>query len=80
MSKGLGWKKGYSQEDISSLRVRLYEEYDKLKDEEKAANPMRYRYLPKSYYAEKLFDMHITPWTIEYISRLLTYRYRNDDR
>lgn len=78
MSKGLGWKKGYSQEDISLLRERLYAEYDKLKAEERVSNPVRYKYLPKSYYAEKLYDMHITPWKIEYISRLLTYRYRNE--
>lgn len=78
MSKGLGWKKGYSQEDISSLRDNLYKEYDRLKAEEKLANPMRYKYLPKSYYAEKLFDMKISPWTVEYINRLLTYRHRNE--
>lgn len=78
MGKGLGWKKGFSQEDISALREKLYAEYDHLKAEERAANPVRYKYLPKSYYAEKLYDMRITPWTIEYISRLLTYRYRNE--
>lgn len=80
MEKEFGWKKGYTLEDINRLRKRLYAEYDNLKKIEKLNDPLRYKYLPKSYYAERLFIMHITPWSVDYISRLLTYRFKNERR
>lgn len=78
MKKELGWKKGFSMEDISSLRLKLYEEFDRLQDEAKRTDPLLHKYLPKNFYAEKLYLSRITPWTLDYIRRLLTYRIKNE--
>ena len=74
-----GRKKGCTDEEAKSLRHRLYWEYDRLRREEMAADPVRASYLQRSYYVEKLYEMSIAPWSKSRIRRLLMYRYQIED-
>ena len=74
-----GRKKGCTDEEARILRHRLYVEFDRLREEERVADPVRASYLQRSYYVEKLFDMCIAPWSKSRIRRLLMYRYKIGD-
>ena len=73
-----GLKQDCATEEGRRLKRILYEEYDRLLRVEREENRTRARYLQRAYYAEIIFEMHIVPWTQEYIERLLTSRARYD--
>lgn len=73
-----GRKKGCTDEEAHSLRLKLYETYDALMTMERADDAIRASFLPRGYYIEKLFDMHIASWSKSRIRRLLMYRYRDE--
>jgi hypothetical protein len=74
-----GRKKGCTDEEAKTLRHRLYAEFDKLRSEESSTDALRASYLPRSYYVDRLFEMHIAPWSKSRIRRLLMYRYKIGD-
>ena len=74
-----GRKKGCTDEEAKTSRHRLYAEFDKLRTEESATDALRASYLPRSYYVDRLFEMHIAPWSKSRIRRLLMYRYKIGD-
>lgn len=69
-----GRKKGYCDTECERLRKVIYDAYDRLWCEELATDPVRARHLPRAYFVDKLYDMHITPWSKRNILRLLMYR------
>lgn len=69
-----GRKKGCTDAQAVILRQELYVAFDKLRREERLADATRASYLPRAYYIDKLFNMHIAPWSKSRICRLLTYR------
>lgn len=73
-----GRKKGCTDIEAHMLRARLYDAYDNLVREERTENAMRAEYLTRGYYIEKLFAMHIAPWSKSRIRRLLIYRYKDE--
>lgn len=73
-----GRKPGCSDIVALGQRQRLYDEYDRLCAEERSNDPIRAMYLPRAYYIDKLFDLHIAPWSKSRIRRLLMYRYSDD--
>ena len=73
-----GRKQGCSDIVALGQRQRLYDEYDRLYAEEKSKDPVRAMFLPRAYYIEKLFELHIAPWSKSRIRRLLIYRFRDD--
>lgn len=73
-----GRKKGCTDEEAKSLRQRLYDEYDRLLLSEKNSDPLKASYLPRAYYIDKLFEIHIASWSKSRIRRLLMYRYKQD--
>ncbi|MBO5018167.1 MAG: hypothetical protein J6J71_03710 [Prevotella sp.] len=75
-----GRKKGCTDEEAYHLRLRLFEEYDRLMALEKVEDATRASFLPRGYYIEKLFALHIAPWSKSRIRRLLMYRYKRDER
>jgi hypothetical protein len=74
-----GRKKGCTDEEAKTLRHRLYAEYDRLRMEESSTDAVRAGYLPRSYYIDKLYDLHIASWSKSRIRRLLMYRYQIED-
>jgi hypothetical protein len=74
-----GRKKGCTDEEAKTLRHRLYAEFDKLRSEESSTDALRASYLPRSYYVDRLFELHIAPWSKSRIRRLLMYRYKIGD-
>jgi hypothetical protein len=74
-----GRKRGCTDEEAKTLRHRLYAEFDKLRSEESSTDALRASYLPRSYYVDRLFEMHIAPWSKSRIRRLLMYRYKIGD-
>ena len=75
-----GRKQDCSTEESRRLKRILYAEYDRLMLLEREQNRVRSRYLQRAYYAEVISDMHIVPWTREYIEKLLTNRSRYDEK
>lgn len=69
-----GRKKGCTDEEAVSLRHRLYMAYDELRQTERSQDNIRAGFLPRTYYVQKLFDMHIASWSKSRIRRLLMYR------
>lgn len=69
-----GRKKGCTDTQAVTLRQELYLAFDNLRKEERLADATRASYLPRAYYIEKLFNMHIAPWSKSRIGRLLIYR------
>lgn len=73
-----GRKRGCSDVIALEQRRQLYEHYDILCSEERMLDPIRAMHLPRSYYIEKLFDLHIASWSKSRIRRLLIYRFKDD--
>ena len=73
-----GRKQDCSTEESRQLKKLLYSVYDRLMSIERAENRTRSRYLQRAYYAELIYDMHIVPYSKEYIGKLLTNRVRYD--
>jgi hypothetical protein len=69
-----GRKKGYCDVECERLREIIYTAYDDLWRAELESDPIRARHLPRAYFVEKLYNMHITPWSQRNILRLLIYR------
>lgn len=69
-----GRKKGCTDEEAVLLRHKLYEAYDELRQNEKSQDHIRAGFLPRTYYVQKLYDMHIASWSKSRIRRLLMYR------
>lgn len=61
---------------MNESKERLISEFYKLQEEERSQSVLRWQYLPKTYYAARLFEMHIVPYTESYIRRILIYHLR----
>lgn len=75
-----GRKKGYCDTECDRLRKVIYNAYDTLWKQELEADPTRAHHLPRAYFVDKLYDMHITPWSKRNILRLLIYRVRYEHK
>lgn len=71
-----GRKKGSTDKTVTALRERLYRLFDEMVLKEREENELRAQFLPRSYYVERLFELHITNWSRRNILRLLTERVR----
>lgn len=74
-----GRKKGCTDIEAHTLRQRLFAAYDQLCTDEKDADAVRAGFLPRGYYVEKLFEMRIAAWSKSRISKLLMYRYKQNE-
>lgn len=75
-----GRKKGYCDTECERLRSVIYEAYDTLWRQEIETDPIRAHYLPRAYFVDKLYEMHITPWSKRNILRVLIYRIKDEQR
>lgn len=76
--KAKGRKRGVSDDEARRLREMVVAEYDRLVAEERNKDSNTALYLPTKYYVDKLFDMHIVPWSWSYIHKVITNRFRNE--